>query len=148
MSEPRSSGEAGAHAGFFGSLKNLAATLIVTGRTRLELLSNEFEEEKLRTLRLLLLAQGMVFCLGVGILLGVAFLALAFRDNALLVVGVCAALFLLFAVVLYSAVRRAMHRPDRAFAASLAELEEDLRQLKAAAREEAAGQARDTATGK
>ena len=89
-------------------------------------------------MRLLLLTQGMLFCLGVGILLVVGLLALVFREQAPLVVGACAALFLLLAGVLYGAVRRASHRPQRAFAASLAELEEDLRQLKAAAREEAA----------
>lgn len=138
MSEQRSGEAAGAHGGLFPALKNLAATLVASGRTRLELLTNEFEEEKLRAVRLLLLTQGMMFCLGVGILLGVGLLALVFREHAPLVVGACAALFLLLAGVLYGAVQRSAHRPQRAFAASLAELEEDLRQLKAAAREEAA----------
>lgn len=138
MSEQRSGETGGAHSGLFPALKNLAATLLASGRTRLDLLANEFEEEKLRAVRLLLLTQGAMFCLGVATLLGIGLLTLLFREHAALIVGASAALFLVLTALLYLAVRRASHRPQRAFGASLAELEEDLRQLKAAVREEAA----------
>lgn len=129
-------GEGTGHsAGLFAALKNVAATLLATGRTRFELLSTELEEEKLRALRLLIMAQAMVFCLGVATLLLVGLLAILFWDNKLLVIGGFAALFFVLGGVSYKALGRAAQRSEAPFAASLAELEEDLRQLKAAARD-------------
>lgn len=130
-------GESGGHnAGLFAALKNIAATLLATGRTRFELLSTELEEEKLRAIRLLIMAQAMVFCLGVATLLLVGLLAILFWDNKLFVIGGFAGLFLVLGGVFYKALVHATQRSEPAFAASLAELEEDLRQLKAAARNE------------
>lgn len=132
----RQGGEgAGQQEGLFAALKNIAATLLATGRTRFELLSTELEEEKLRALRLLLMAQAMVFCLGVATLLLVGLLAILFWDNKIFVIGGFAALFLVLGGFAYMALGRAAHRSEPPFAASLAELEEDLRQLKAAARD-------------
>lgn len=122
-------GEAG---GLFAALKGIAATLLASGRTRLELLGNEIEEEKLRAMQLLLLAQGMVFCVGVGVILLVALISILFWDNRLVVLGLFALLFLAGGGYFYARFKRATQRPDRVFAASLAELQEDLRQLKAA----------------
>jgi uncharacterized membrane protein YqjE len=124
------------NAGLFTALKNVSATLLATGRTRFELLSNEFEEEKLRAINLLLMAEAMAFCLGIGILLLVALLAVLFWDNRIAVIGGFAGLFLMLGGVCHSALKRATQRPTKPFASSLAELEEDLRQLKAAARNE------------
>ena len=118
--------------GLFASLRNLAATLIATGRTRLELLGNELALEKQRALRLLLLTQGLIFCLGLGVVLVIALIVLLMWDQRVAIVAVFAALFLGLAGVLYAAVRRALQRPEPVFAASLAELQEDLRQLRAA----------------
>lgn len=118
--------------GLFAALKGIAATLLASGKTRLELLGNEIEEEKLRAMQLLLMAQGMVFCFGVGVILAVALISSLFWDNRLLVLGVFALLFLVAGGFFYSRFKNATQRPDRAFAASLAELQEDLRQLKAA----------------
>lgn len=142
MSKPQGSASAGPgtgrQAGLFAALNGIAATLLSTGRTRLELLANEIEEEKLRAIRLLLMALAMVFCLGVGILLAVALLATLFWDSRLLIIGGFAGLFLTLGGVFFSAFKHATQRPAPVFAASLAELEEDLRQLKAAARDESA----------
>lgn len=128
---------AGQSAGLLAALKNIAATLLATGRTRFELLSTELEEEKLRAIRLLIMAQAMVFCLGVAVLLLVGLLAVLFWDSKALVIGGFAALFLVLGGVFYKALGRATKRTEPPFAASLAELEEDLRQLKAAARNDA-----------
>lgn len=136
MNGPQGSDTAGQNAGLFTSLKNVSATLLATGRTRLELLGNEFEEEKLRVTRLLLIAEAMMFCLGVGVLLFIALLAILFWDNKTAIVGGFAGLFLLLGGVFYQALMRATQRQEKPFANSLAELEEDLRQLKAAARNE------------
>ena len=118
--------------GLFAALKGIAATLLASGKTRLELLGNEIEEEKLRAMQLLLLAQGMVYCFGVGVILLVALISVVFWDNRLVVLGVFALLFLLAGGFFLARFKKATQRPDRVFAASLAELKEDLRQLKAA----------------
>jgi uncharacterized membrane protein YqjE len=132
--------DSAAHTGLFGALKGIAATLLVAGKTRLELIGNEIEEEKLRAIQLLLLAQAMAFCLAVGVVLAVGLLTLLLWDSRLLVVGFASVLFLLFGVFFYAQFKRATQRPDRAFAASIAELQEDLRQLKAAVGDESATQ--------
>jgi len=129
---------AGQKAGLFAALKNIAATLLSTGRTRLQLLANELEEEKLRAIRLLLIALAMVFCLGVGILLAVALLTMLYWESRIVIVGGFAGLLLALGALFFNAFRRATQRPAPVFAASLAELEEDIRQLKAAVRDESA----------
>lgn len=132
---PTQGGEtSGRKAGLFAALKNIAATLLASGRTRLELLGTEFEEEKLRAIRLLVAALAMVFCLGVATLLLVGLLALVFWESRILVIGGFAGLFLLLGVIAYKALVHATQRTQPPFANTLAELEEDLRQLKAAAR--------------
>ena len=83
--------------GLFAALKNIAATLLAGSKTRLELLGNEIEEEKQRALYLFVMAQAMLFCCGVGVLLAVAFLTALFWDNRLLVLGASCALFLVLA---------------------------------------------------
>ncbi|MBS1227142.1 MAG: hypothetical protein H6R17_419 [Proteobacteria bacterium] len=129
-----------ANSGLFAALKDIAATLLAGGKTRLELLGNEIEEEKLRAMQLILVAQGMVFCFGVGTLLAVALLTALFWDSRLLVLAASAALFLVFGGVFYALFKRATHRPQHMFAASIAELQEDLHQLKAAVGHESTAQ--------
>jgi uncharacterized membrane protein YqjE len=125
--------DSAAHGGLFTALKDIAATLLVSGRTRLELLGNEIEEEKLRAIQLLLVAQSMAFCLVVGIVLALGLLTLLFWDNRFFVLGASSFVFLAIGGYLYGVFKRTAQRSDRVFAASLAELQEDLRQLKAAA---------------
>lgn len=117
--------------GLFASVKNLAATLVATGRTRLELLGNEIAVEKQRFLRLFLLSQVLVLCLILGVILLVALMALLFWDHRVLVVGGMALVFLGLAGYLFLRIQRLLHPPEFMFESSLAELEEDLRQLKA-----------------
>ena len=126
----------GQNTGLYAAVRNISATLLATGRTRLELLGNEFEEEKLRAIRLLLLAEAMVFCLGIGILLLVALFTIMFWDNRIAIIGGFAGLFLVLGGIFLNALMRASQRQEKPFASSLAELEEDIRQLKAAARNE------------
>ena len=118
--------------GIFASVKNLTATVVAMGRTRLELLGNEIAVEKQRFLSLFLLAQVLVLCLILGVILLVVLMALLFWDQRLLVVAGMAIFFLGLAGYLYTKVQRLLHPPETMFANSLAELKEDLRQLKAA----------------
>jgi uncharacterized membrane protein YqjE len=127
-----SDNQGGESSSLFAALKNITATLLASGKTRLELLGNEIEEEKLRAIQLVLMAQGMVFCFGVGTLFAVVLLTMIFWDSRILVLGTLTVLFLVLGGVFLTLFRRATHRPERVFAASIAELQEDIRQLKAA----------------
>jgi len=120
------------NSGLFSSMKNLVALLLTSGKTRLELLGNEINEEKLRIVHLFLLAQGVVLCFGVCAFFIVAFFAVLFWDNRVLVFGVFALIFFFSGLVFLFSFRRAAHRPRHMFEDSLAMLEEDVRQLKAA----------------
>jgi uncharacterized membrane protein YqjE len=126
-----SNSQGGENTRLFAAVKNIAVTLLASGKTRLELLGNEIEEGKLRAINLVLMAQGMVFCFGVGTLLTVAFFTVLFWDNRLLVLCSSAGLFLVLGGVFIALFKRLAHRPEKVFASSIAELKEDLRQLKA-----------------
>ena len=114
----------------FATLKNLSVTLLAIGQTRLELLGNELEAQKLHLLRLLLLALAMLFCAALAVLLLVVLAALVWWDQRVGVVAGFAVLFVAAAALLYRALMRAVNAPEPAFAASLAELREDVRRLK------------------
>lgn len=135
MSETPASTGSGSSRLFLGA-RNGAATLLSTGRTRLELLGNELKEEKLRAVRLLLWSQMVAFCLAVGTILLVGLLVVSFWESRTIVLAAAAAVFFACSGFAYAALQRAMQRPDRVFAASLAELAEDVRQLKRAAGDE------------
>lgn len=125
------SGIPGHRGSLFAALKNLAATLLASGKTRLELLGNELEEEKLRAIQLLLLAIGLTFCLSIGLLALILFLTAAFWESRVLILGISCAVLLIASAGLALGLKRAAQRPRRMFDASLSELEEDIRQLKA-----------------
>ncbi len=124
--------EAGGREGLFATLKNIPVTLLSIGQTRLQLLANEVEAQKLTLLRMLLLAQSMLFCAAVGVLLVVALVALLLWEQRVFVVAAFAAAFILAAALFCRALMRIVNAPEPAFAATLAELKEDMRQLKAA----------------
>ncbi|MDR3300528.1 MAG: phage holin family protein [Candidatus Accumulibacter sp.] len=125
--------ESGVSNGVFSALRNIAATLLASGKTRLELFSNEIEVEKLRVAGLLLTAFALAFFLGVGVILAVVLLAVLFWEQRLAVLAVSALVFLGIGVVFLLRFKRDLRRPERVFSASVAELEHDLRQLKARA---------------
>ena len=125
MSESASS----ASGGLLAATRNSAATLLATGRTRLELLANEISEEKLRAVHLLLLSQVAAFCLMVATILAIGVL----WDNRRAILGGLTAFFLAGSGLAYLALRRTMTRSNRLFSASISELGKDLRQLQGAA---------------
>jgi uncharacterized membrane protein YqjE len=113
----------------FVSLKNLILTLLAIGKTRAELLVNEVEEEKFRLMSLWAKAVGAAFLFAVGLVLLVAFVALVFWEQRVLVFGLAAGLFLVTGVFLVVALRRQISQPSKLLRASLAELEADMAQL-------------------
>jgi uncharacterized membrane protein YqjE len=119
--------------GLFSALSSIATTLLASGRTRLELISNEIELGKLRAIELLLIALAVAFCFGVAIVLSTILLIVSFWEQRLVVLGLGILVFLVSGSVLLARFRRESRRPERIFTDSVAELEEDLRQLKAMA---------------
>jgi len=118
-------------AGFFAALKTLLATLLASGRTRLELLTVELEEEKIRLLDLLASAFAALFFLALAIVLGIAFLAVAYWEQRLLVFGGAAAGTLLLGLLMVLRLRRLTAKPSRLFRTSLAEIDKDIEALQA-----------------
>lgn len=123
MAQPE--GGEGGREGLFASVKNTLATLLTIGRTRLELLVTELEEEKLRLMSLWSKAIGAAFLLAVGVIMAVFCLALAFWEYRILVFGLFAAVFIGGALLLVASLRRQVAEPSKLFRTSLNELEAD-----------------------
>lgn len=116
--------------GLFQSLRDRAAAAVGLARTRLELLSVELQEEKLRLLRVAILTGAAAFFLALGVLVATLFVILLFWDtNRLLAAGLIAALYLLIGVGLAFAARNAVQEKTTLFESSMAELEKDRDQL-------------------
>src|SRR5574343_1542071 len=122
-------GEAGRE-GLFAALKNSAATLIAIGKTRVELLVTELEEEKFRLMSLWSKAIGAAFMLAVGVVLAIFCLALAFWEHRVMVFGIFAVLFIGGAFYLIGSLKQQAAQPSKMFRSSLAELEADMAQLR------------------
>lgn len=116
--------------GLFAALRGLVATLVAMGRTRLELLGTEIQEEKIRLLDALASGVAALFLFGLGIVLAVACVAAAFWEYRVAIFGICAAVFLACAFYLFSRAKALTSRPTHLFQASLAELDTDLAHLR------------------
>ena len=125
-----------ASGGLLAATRNSAATLLAIGRTRLELLGNDLKEEKLRAVRVLLLSQVLAFSLMVGTILAITLLVFVFWDNRVLLLSSFTVISLASGGIAYAALRRALRTDHQPLAASVAELAEDLRQMKGAASNE------------
>lgn len=116
--------------GLFGSLKTLATTLLGIGCTRLELLSNEIEEQRVWLSSILLWTLITLFCAAVGIVLVTIFLVVVFWDtHRLLTLFILAFLFLLGAIFSSRVTLGKARAKPKLFSTSLAELSKDREQL-------------------
>ena len=127
MSQP------GHQEGLVGALRSVTATLLATGQARLALLGNEIEVEKLRAFRVLVLTQALMLCLGLTVVLATFLVIFVLNWPPALVLSALAALFFIASGFFCWRLTRAARQPQPLFAASLAEMQEDLRQLKSAA---------------
>jgi uncharacterized membrane protein YqjE len=109
-----------------------SVTVMAMLQTRMELLGNEVEIEKLRIMRMLLLAQALMFTATIAALLIVALLTLWMWELRLGVLGLFSAVFLVCAALAYRALMQMVRRDDTPFDATLGELREDLQRLKQA----------------
>lgn len=117
--------------GLYGSIKNLATSLVSHLHTRLELFTIEFAEEKLRLTSLLFGAILALFFIFMTIVLAALFVIAAYWDTPyrLHAVAILAVLFLAGAGITGGIVRARLKSRPRLFEASLAELYKDRQQL-------------------
>jgi uncharacterized membrane protein YqjE len=122
--------EAGHAEGLLESLRGLAKTFVALVQTRLEIFASEFEEERTRLARIVMLAVVAAFCLGLAIVLLVLLVVVVFWDsNRLLAIGVIAGLFALGALAALVKLRAvSKHRP-KFLSTTLAELHKDAKEL-------------------
>jgi len=120
----------GQSAGLMDSVKRLASTLIAIVSTRLELLANEVQEERLRLAQMSFLYLSALFCFGMGVLLLTAFITVLFWDeHRLAVLGGLCILFFVLATLMAMLLRNKAQSKPKLFSASLAELFKDREQL-------------------
>jgi uncharacterized membrane protein YqjE len=117
-------------AGLMESIKRLASTLIAIVSTRLELLANELQEERLHLTQMLLLSLFALFCFGMGVLLLTIFIVVLFWDDHLLAVlgGLCS-LFFVLGILMALLLRNKAQSKPKLFSDSLAELTKDREHL-------------------
>lgn len=114
-------------------IKRLLSTLTSVVTTRLALLANELQEERLRLVQILILALVTVFCFSVAILLLIIFLVVLFWDDHRLgVLSGLSLLFFIFGTWMAVMLRNKLCAGSKLFSASLAELTKDREQLGAA----------------
>lgn len=118
--------------GLLASLRNLAATLVAVAQTRLELLSTEIEEERLRLLQILLGSLIALFFSALGMVMLTLFVVAMFWDtHRVLVMILFAVLYLGIGAIFGLVVRSKAREKSRLFSASIAELARDRQQLAA-----------------
>jgi uncharacterized membrane protein YqjE len=121
-----------ANSGLMGSVKRLLSTLTSIASTRLELLANELQEERLRLTQMLVLGLFALFCFGMGLLLLTVFITVLFwDDHRLAVLGTLCTLFFVLGAIMALLLRSKAQAKPKLFSASLAELSNDRELLNA-----------------
>jgi uncharacterized membrane protein YqjE len=118
--------------GLLSSVKNLASTLIAMGQTRLELLSNDLEEERAWLTTMLVWTLIALFSASLAVVLATLLIVVVFWDSyRLLALSIMMSVFILGAVFAWRVVCNMSKSKPRIFSASLAELSKDREQLTA-----------------
>ncbi|GAA5233860.1 hypothetical protein FOZ76_06780 [Verticiella sediminum] len=109
------------------ALRALAASVLAVGRTRLELFSLEFAEQKSNALKAGIFAAVGLLCLAMGAAVFTAFVAVLFWDtpHRVLVIGLLALAWVLAGAICLFMVQRSLKQAKSPFALTLAELERD-----------------------
>lgn len=112
--------------GLMGAAKRLLSSSLSVISTRLELLGNELQEERLHLTQMVVMGLAVMFFLGMGILLLTVFFAVLFWDeHRLVALGSLSAFFFSLSVIVGLLLRNKSQRRPRLFSASLAELSRD-----------------------
>ena len=108
----------------FALLRSSVAALIDIGATRLELAATEYEEERLRLLRLLISTITTLLLLSMAVLLATTFvIVLMWDSHRLLAIGILTVGFALAALVSALGWRRRLSQKPAFMAATVAELQ-------------------------
>jgi uncharacterized membrane protein YqjE len=108
------------------SLKGLGRTFVEILSDRLETLSLDIKEDRIRFVSLLMLGAFAFFLLSLGIILGVLWLVLTFwNSDRILVIGILTAMFAIAGLVLLFLLVRRLDRLPGAFEGTIAELDKD-----------------------
>ena len=119
-----------ASSGLMESVKQLVSTLTSIVSTRLELLANELQEERLHLTQMLFFALFALFCFGMSMLLLTTFIVLLFRDEyRLAALGALSVLFFVSGMLIAMLLRSKAQAKSKLFSTSLAELAKDRAQL-------------------
>jgi uncharacterized membrane protein YqjE len=116
--------------GLMVSVKRLVGTLLAIIQTRLELLSNELETERLRVRQMLIYGSIALFLFAMTTMLMTVFVVVLYWDSyRLQVLGGLTVLFLVAGLLVLNALRRAVRERSGLFASSLSELSGDIDRL-------------------
>jgi uncharacterized membrane protein YqjE len=117
--------------GLFTSVRQLFATLTGIAATRLALLVNEWQEERLRLTQVLLFALLAAISFGIACVLLVIFVAVLFWDeHRLAALGVMTGVFFLVGGLFVLRLNAKLRSGSKLVSARLAELEHDRSQLR------------------
>jgi uncharacterized membrane protein YqjE len=126
MSSETDDSEPGRTGGLFNSLLTMASTLLAIVETRMELVSTELEEERIRLTSIMVWMLVTLFCAGLGVVFLSVLLVLALWDkNPLLAIGIPAAAFSLAALFGWQVVIGKIRSKPRLLASTLTELSRD-----------------------
>ena len=117
--------------GLLASLRRLGTTLVAILQTRFELFAKEFERERMRIMRLVLIGAVALFFFCLGTLTLTLFVIVLFWDtHRLLAIGGLTGLYLAIAVGLGLYAKSEAGRGARPFASTLAEFRKDRQRLR------------------
>lgn len=112
--------------GLLASVRQLFATLTGIAATRLALLANEWEEERLRLTQVLLFALLAAIAFGIACVLLVIFVAVLFWDeHRLAALGGMSVAFFALGTVFVVTLNAKLRSGSKMFSASLGELQQD-----------------------
>lgn len=123
----------GSKGGLLESVKRLAATLLAMGQTRLELLSNDLEEERAWLTTMMVWTLIALFSAALAVVLATLLIVVIFWDTyRLLAISVMLGIFILGSGFAWWVVFKMTRDKPRLFSASLDELSKDHERLTAA----------------
>ena len=116
-----------------GSLKNISVTLLAIVQTRLSLLGNELQAQKILLVQLAGLFLVVLFSVGLAVLSGLGLVVSIWWEQRVLILGMLACIFTAIAVGCYFRLQRILSPAEAIFGASLTALQDDLAVLRAVA---------------
>lgn len=116
--------------GLLDSIKRLTGTLLAILQARIELISNELEEERLRIRQMLFYASAALLFFGMAIMLLTVFVVVFFWEgHRLLALGGMGTFFFLAGVLTWNALRRVSRERSKLLSFTLAEIAQDIDRL-------------------